>query len=66
MVLTIFSRLSLYIAAVVIFISWVISNSFVTAREEDAQNMDAVQSQQTQVRQFSFAVFNASISGRAP
>ena len=51
--LTIFSRLSLYIAAVVIFISWVISNSFVTALEEDAQNMDAVQSEQTQVRQFS-------------
>ena len=51
--LTVFSRLSLYIAAVVIFISWVISNSFVTALEEDAQNMDAVQSEQTQVRQFS-------------
>jgi hypothetical protein len=41
------------LAAVVIFISWVISNSFVTALEEDAQNMDAVQSEQTQVRQFS-------------
>lgn len=51
--LTILSRLSVYIAAVVIFISWLISNSFVTALEADTQNMDAVQSEQTQVRQFS-------------
>lgn len=50
---TIFSRLSLYIAAVVIFISWLISNSFVAALEEDTQTMDAVQSEQTQAQQFS-------------
>jgi len=50
---TIFSRLSGYIAAVVIFISWLISNGFVTALEEDTQTMDAVQSEQTQVQQFS-------------
>jgi chromosome segregation ATPase len=50
---TIFSRLSVYIAAVVIFISWLISNSFVTALEEDTQTMDAVQSEQTQAQQFS-------------
>jgi|SRR6185295_5468796 len=49
----IFSRLSGYIAAVVIFISWLISNGFVTALEEDTQTMDAVQSEQTQVQQFS-------------
>ena len=51
--LTIFSRLSVYIAAVVIFISWLISNTFVTTLETDTQNMDAVQSEQTQARQFS-------------
>jgi len=51
--LNIFSRLSVYIAAVVIFISWLISNSFVMALEADTQNMDAVQSEQTQARQFS-------------
>lgn len=50
---TIFSRLSVYIAAVVIFISWLISNSFVAALEEDTQTMDAVQSEQTQAQQFS-------------
>jgi len=50
---TTFSRVSVYIAAVVIFISWLISNSFVTAKEEDTQTMDAVQSEQTQVQQFS-------------
>ena len=50
---TIFSRVSVYIAAVVIFISWLISNSFVAAKEEDTQTMDAVQSEQTQVQQFS-------------
>lgn len=51
--LTILSRLSVYIAAVVIFISWLISNTFVTTLEADTQNMDAVQGEQTQVRQFS-------------
>jgi chromosome segregation ATPase len=51
--LTIFSRFSVYIAAVVIFISWLISNSFVRALEEDTQTMDAVQSEQTQAQQFS-------------
>ena len=51
--LTTISRLSVYIAVVVIFISWLISNSFVTTLEEDTQTMDAVQSEQTQARQFS-------------
>jgi hypothetical protein len=51
--LTIFLRLSVYIAAVVIFISWLISNTFVTTLEEDTQTMDAVQAEQTQTRQFS-------------
>jgi hypothetical protein len=51
--LNIFSRLSVYLAAVVIFISWLISNSFVTALEADTENMDAVQSEQTDARQFS-------------
>lgn len=50
---TIISRFSVYIAAVVIFISWLISNTFVMWREEDTQTMDAVQSEQTQARQFS-------------
>ena len=50
---TILSRLSVYIAAVVIFISWLISNGFVRALEEDTQTMDAVQSEQTQAQQFS-------------
>jgi hypothetical protein len=51
--LTNFPRLSVYMAAVVIFISWLISNTFVTTLEEDTQTMDAVQAEQTQSRQFS-------------
>jgi chromosome segregation ATPase len=50
---TIFSRFSVYGAAVVIGISWLISNTFVTVLEEDTQTMDAVQSEQTQAQQFS-------------
>ena len=50
---TFFSRFSVYLAAVVIFISWLISNGFVRALEEDTQTMDAVQSEQTQAQQFS-------------
>ncbi|MCM3905608.1 MAG: hypothetical protein ND866_28270 [Pyrinomonadaceae bacterium] len=50
---TIFSRFYVYIAAVVIFISWVISNNFVRALERDTQTMDAVRSEQAQAQQFS-------------
>ena len=50
--LTIISRFSVYIAALVIFVSWLISNSFVLALGEDTQTMDAVKSERTQARQF--------------
>ena len=50
---TIFSRFSVYLAAVVIFISWLISNTFVVTLEADTETMDAVQSEQTQAQQFS-------------
>ena len=50
---TIFSRFAVYIAAVVIFISWLISNTFVTTLEADTQTMDAVQTEQAQAEQFS-------------
>jgi hypothetical protein len=50
---TIFSRFSTYLAAAVLFISWLISNSFVTTLETDTQTMDAVQQEQVQARQFS-------------
>jgi hypothetical protein len=49
---TIFSRMSVYLAAVVILISWLISNTFVTVKEEDAQTMDAVQSEWVEVQRF--------------
>jgi len=50
---TFISRFSVYLAAVVIFISWLISNTFVAAREGDTQTMDAVKSEQIQAQQFS-------------
>jgi chromosome segregation ATPase len=50
---TIFSRFSVYGAAVVIGISWLISNTFVAANEQDTQTMDAVESEKIQVQQFS-------------
>src|SRR5689334_17065863 len=49
---TVISRFSVYIAAVVLFFSWLISNSFVMTADEDTQTMDAVQSEQTQAQQF--------------
>ena len=51
--LTIFPRLSVYIAAVVIFISWLITNTFVTTFQEDTQSMDAVKAEQNESQQFS-------------
>ena len=50
---TTFSRFSVYIAAVVIFISWLISNTFVMYLEADTQTMDAVESEQIEAQQFS-------------
>jgi DNA repair exonuclease SbcCD ATPase subunit len=50
--IAIISRLSVYIAAAVILISWLITNSFVRVFDEDTQAMDAVRSEQTQVQQF--------------
>jgi hypothetical protein len=51
--LNMFSRLAVYIAALVIFISWLISNTFVVTLSEDTQTMDAVQAERTQTQQFS-------------
>jgi len=50
---TIFSRLSVYIAAVVILISWLISNTFVTFKEEDVQAMNAFKIEFNQFQDFS-------------
>jgi low affinity Fe/Cu permease len=51
--LTIFPRLSVYIAAVVIFISWLITNTFVTTFDRDTQSMDAVKAEENESQQFS-------------
>lgn len=50
--MTALSKFSIYIAAVIIFVSWVISSTFVERLERDTETMDAVQSEQVQIRQF--------------
>jgi chromosome segregation ATPase len=53
MSITTFTRFAGFIGIVIIFVSWVISNTLVTAAEEDTQAMDSVQTEQAQVEQFS-------------
>src|ERR1043166_4461018 len=48
-----FARLSTFLAAVVLFVSWAFSNTFATAAERDTATMDAVQREEAGIRQFS-------------
>src|SRR5262245_39397830 len=51
--MAVFVRLSSVIAAGVLFLSWVITNTFVATAEFDTGALDAVQAERAEVQQFS-------------